>query len=494
MKRSLFRVGAVCLGLTPLLLAELACWLGGWGEPDWRNDPFVGFHGTRPLFVLNSEQDLYHVAENRYACFQPETFAAQKGDDEFRIFCLGGSTVQGRPFSIETSFTTWLELSLKSAAPARSWEVVNCGGISYASYRLVPILEEVFAYQPDLIILYLGHNEFLEDRTYQDVKQRSPQLQRLLAGASQLRSWNALRQTYLQLAGINPPQQTHVRPVLPEDVQTLLDFEGGLQQFQRDQAWQQGVAEHFRYNLRRMVERCRQENVVCWLVDPTYNLCNSPPFKSQPSAAVKTADRQRWLALRQEAAACYQSDLPRAAQALEQAVQIDGMHAGLFYDLGKCYETMGQFEQAYQHYLQAKDLDVCPLRITEPLRQTIRDVAQQANVPLIPVHANFRRRSRHGIPGDRLLADHVHPSLSGHQLVAELMLQQCVAAGWVDLPSDWLMRRDAVFQAHLATLPDAYYAQGHQRLENLKAWTQGRAPVWAVDGTRYTRELDSTSE
>ena len=63
---------------------------------------------------------------------------------------LGGSTVQGRPFSIETAFSTWLELSLTAADPSRIWQVVNCGGVSYASYRLAPIVDESSCYKPDL--------------------------------------------------------------------------------------------------------------------------------------------------------------------------------------------------------------------------------------------------------------------------------------------------------------------------------------------------------
>ena len=94
---------------------------------------------------------------------------ANKSRDEFRIFCLGGSTVQGRPYANETSFTTWLELSLQAADPRRQWQVVNCGGVSYASYRLLPIMKETLQYEPDLYIIYTGQNEFLEERTYGEI-------------------------------------------------------------------------------------------------------------------------------------------------------------------------------------------------------------------------------------------------------------------------------------------------------------------------------------
>ena len=53
-----------------------------------------------------------------------------------------------------------------AADPSRRWEVINAGGISYASYREAKLVEEIARYQPDLVLVYSGHNEFLEERTY----------------------------------------------------------------------------------------------------------------------------------------------------------------------------------------------------------------------------------------------------------------------------------------------------------------------------------------
>src|SRR5215471_11729212 len=137
-KGLLFRVVAVGLGLLPLLACELTLRALGIGKPTNFNDPFVGFSDVHPLFVLNEETGRYEIPKSRQTHFQPESFAAKKKADEFRIFVLGGSTVQGRPWSIESSFTTWLELHLNAADPSRHYEVVNCGGVSYATYRLIP--------------------------------------------------------------------------------------------------------------------------------------------------------------------------------------------------------------------------------------------------------------------------------------------------------------------------------------------------------------------
>ncbi|MFW6168867.1 MAG: hypothetical protein ACODAD_00150 [Planctomycetota bacterium] len=57
---------------------------------------------------------------------------------------------------------------LPVAHPSRRWEVVNAGGVGYASYRVAKLMEELVRYEPDLFIIYSGHNEFLKRRTYAD--------------------------------------------------------------------------------------------------------------------------------------------------------------------------------------------------------------------------------------------------------------------------------------------------------------------------------------
>ena len=150
----LFRLAAVLLSLLPLLVCELVFIALGWGRPGEVEDPYVGFDEQRPLFVRRGGN--YEIPESRQEFFQPASFAAEKPAGTFRIFCLGGSTVQGRPYATETSFTAWLALNLQAAEDSRRWEVVNCGGVSYASYRLVPILRELLAHEPDLFVIYTG--------------------------------------------------------------------------------------------------------------------------------------------------------------------------------------------------------------------------------------------------------------------------------------------------------------------------------------------------
>ena len=225
-KRVLFRAAAVLLGLLPLIVCELALRGLGLGKHQDTNDPFIGFSNIHPLFDLNEETGRYEIPKSRQTHFQPESFPSKKAANEFRIFVLGGSTVQGRPWSIESSFTTWLELHLNAADASRHYDVVNCGGVSYATYRLIPILQEVLHYQPDLVIFCEGHNEFLEDRSYAPINARPAAVSWAIRQASRLHTYNLLRQGVIGARASAERSEQEPRIVLGPEVDARLDWKG----------------------------------------------------------------------------------------------------------------------------------------------------------------------------------------------------------------------------------------------------------------------------
>ena len=113
-----FRVVSILLGLSVFILFEGVCRITGWGAEPPSTSAFAEFATIRPLFERTADGQRYQVAANRRLFFAEESFAAEKQPREFRIFVFGGSTVQGRPFSIPTSFTTFLEIGLRHADPS----------------------------------------------------------------------------------------------------------------------------------------------------------------------------------------------------------------------------------------------------------------------------------------------------------------------------------------------------------------------------------------
>jgi len=484
LRGAVFRLAAVVLGLSPFVLAEGLFAVLDWGRPTYEDDPFVGFQGVHPLFVPGADGSRYEIAKSRREFFQPDSFSSEKRPGEFRVFCLGGSTVQGRPFAAETSFPTWLELSLRAADPQRRWEAVNCGGISYASYRLVPILEEVLGHQPDLIVLYTGHNEFLEDRSYAHIKRIPGIVAAPVGWVSSTRTYTLLRKAYVGLRGSSSQEPPEGRPVLEAEVDAILEHPDGLEEYERDEKWREDTVDHFRYNLRRMIAMADDAGVPLWLVNPVCRLRDCPPFKAQHRDGITAEEERQWDGLVEQAVELRKTDVRRAVALLQEALEIDDRHAGARYLLATWYDAQGMADEARRSYLRAKELDVCPLRIIEPMSEAILEVAGETDTPLIDVRAMFAGLCDGGIPDGRFLLDHVHPSIRGHQMIAEWLTDEFVDRGLLEPVSGWKEGRSRVFRRHLDSLDNVYFDKGTQRQEMLRRWTQGRAAEFGIQPPR----------
>lgn len=478
-----FRVLAVGMGLSPFLLLEAVLRLGGWHPPPVFDDPLISFSAIQPLFELDASGERYEISASRLGYFQPDSFAAAKAPDEFRVFCLGGSTVQGNPWGPPTAFSTWLELSLRAAEPGRRWDVVNCGGISYASYRLRPILVEILGYRPDLIVFYFGHNEFLENREYESLGFRPRWLVQMHEAARCSRvyeyvlGWTRARSGGSRVVGETVEgSQAEGKTVLPGEVDARLDYEDGLADYKRDDVGRANVIAHFVHNLRDMIGLCRAAGVPVLLCNPVCNLKDCPPFKSQFIASLSANQRRELESLWQRARESDNLDRGQRVELLEMARQIDGRHAGVLYELGQACLAARQTDAARQWLIQAKEEDICPLRILEPMHEAILQAAAKLQVPLVDVRDLFEELSPDRLPGEEMLVDHVHPTIRGHQKIAAGILSRMVDEGLLVPRAGWELDERRAYQAHLETLDTAYYARGKEHLEGLRRWSAGRAP------------------
>lgn len=476
-RRTTFRIAAIAFGILLVVTAELTCRIIGLGVATDTDDPFVGFESVVPLFVADEPGEMMRIAEGRLRFFAAESFPVQKVPGTFRIFCLGGSTVQGRPFSIETSFTTWLQQDLAAADANRKWEVINCGGVSYASYRLVPILQECLKYEPDLIIVCTGHNEFLEDRTYGEMK-RPGSLQRI-AGHSRLFT---MMRSILVL-----DRKARDRYLLSQDVEARLDFNDGLQYYTRDDAWHEQVVQHFGSNLRLMVTACDTANVPLMFMLPPSNLADSPPFKTHSNESTADEVRTEIAAARK----LYATNLTGAIGHLEAAVSLDPRNAANQFELGRAYESAGQTEKARSAFIKARDEDICPLRMTTNLARQMQRIVTEANIPFIDLQKFFDAQSSKSISGDGILVDHIHPSFRGHQLIADAIVRSLQEQAVLDPAEGWQGRSDKTHRVHFKNLESLYFLRGQRTLENLKQWARGRGhnlPDRRADPTGNTQQ------
>lgn len=143
--------------------------------------------------------------------------------------------------------------------------------------------------------------------------------------------------------------------------------------------------------------------------------------------------------------------------------------------LGRCYLRVAEVAQAKEAFVRAKDEDTCPLRMLESMHQALRRVAAASGTPLVDARRLFEGLSPDGIPGEELLLDHVHPSIRGHQLIADALLGEVMRVAAVHPRPGWEARRDLLYRRHLERLEAPYFVRGRERLDGQRKWTQGRA-------------------
>ncbi len=469
-KRVLFPAAAVLLALLPLVLLEGGLRAFGVGKDRGAEADAAGF-GRSSLFELDAEEEVYRTARHRLLFFGAQQFAAKKPAKTFRIFGLGGSTVYGHPYEAGTCFLKWLELELAGRDSTRAYESINCGGISYASYRLTKVLDEVLQYEPDLIVIATGHNEFLEDRSYRAEKKRSPLVRWAVDQGDKLRTVTVARR--LLRGGPEESNEEEDDSGLKREVDTRLDAQSGYGSYHRDEKWRQSVIGQYEESVRAMVRSCRDAKVPLILINLGENLRDCPPFKSEHRNDLAARPLQKWQELFDRASGVDDSSPAQALDLYRKAEAIDDQYALLAFRMARLLDVLGDARQAAGYYQKARQLDICPLRMVSELHERLKRVAKETSTPLIDAEALVAGMSPEGIAGNNCFMDHVHPDFKQHQELGRLLADEVETMGLVSANRSWTdSQRRRAYRLQFRRLGPAYLANGRRRVGWLENWAR----------------------
>ena len=459
----------LALVISLVLLTEWGLRLFGIGNKHLYEDPFVGFVAGRDVFERvdpAASPAAYSTTPEKLAFFNYQEFPADKAPDTYRIFTVGGSTTAGRPYDDRVSFSSWLRIYLAAMDPERRWEVINAGAISYASYRVVVLMKELVLYEPDLLVVYTGHNEFLEERSYSEIIHQNAALKRLRLWLNSLRSYSLARRFWLDLTSA---EQENSSTSLEAEVTAKLDNWTGLERYQRDEELRRSVIEHFDYNLRQIVAIARDHDIDLIFVEPISNIKDFSPFKSEATGSSGLEEIAQREALLAEAVTNLGEDDPaKALELLQQAARLDPEFAETHFRIGRALLAMGDVGGAKKAFVLAKDLDIAPLRALEPIVETVARVAAEFHIPLVDLPVILGD----AILGDEHLLDHVHPKVPVHSLIAERVIRVLVEQDIVHPQSSWSPEvRQELFDRHLSTLDRRYYAERDLNLAKVLGWS-----------------------
>ncbi len=450
-------------GVRPLILTE---------------DPFVGFADNVPQFVPDIRPDgtpILRTARNKRVLFNYQEFPLHKDDNSYRIFCMGGSTTYGRPYFDNVSFCGWLRAYLQAAEPERHWEVINAGGVSFASYRVTRLMNELKQYQPDLFIVYSGQNEFLEQRSYGGLIDQPDWLINLNASLSGTRVYTALTEL---IEAVRPDslKQATARSQLSGEVDEILNHTIGPQSYQRDDTLKQHILTHYRLNLLRMVRIAQSVDAGILFVQPAINLKDMSPFKSAHREGLDEAALAQWEDLYARAGERAGAGDAAAALALyRQALAIDDRYAELHYRMGQALFSLQRYAESEQAFQRAVEEDIAPLRMLGAMQRDVAEVAAAEGVPLVDfpeiLRQAYRRQYPYTVFGKEYFVDHVHTSMEGYRLLGLALFDELQQEGVVTPDAGWnSTRREAVEQQLIASLDPRETGQALVNLGKVLGW------------------------
>ena len=343
--------------------------------------------------------------------FKTALFKREKPENLFRVFCLGGSTMFGTPYLISGNIPGIVRRQLRHLYPEREFEVINLAASAINSRVVRDLAGQVTAFQPDLILIYMGHNEFYGPGGVgaSALEKRFSFLASLKYGLRELRIYQVLQKllTKKSAAGLKPGDRNLMKQV----------SQGNEVRLRSEEA--QRVFEQFQKNLEKTVAIFQKKNIPVVVSDVVSNL-SFPPFLYDRTAGktdVETlADRVQDL--------YRQHHYSEAGELLDQYAQIAPDNALINYWEGKIRLALRQPGQAYRFFISARDHDLLKFRAPLKINQIIRAVCRRRQIPFISADSLFANLSPNGITDTTLFWEHLHPNIRGYYEIADLFVRK----------------------------------------------------------------------
>ena len=84
-------------------------------------------------------------------------------------------------------------------------DVINAGVAGYNSLQLRRMLSEIWALEPDVLVLYTGHNDYVFYPVIEQLLNDHPSYHRIRKGGRRFALWRGLKALLLQFQWIEPP-------------------------------------------------------------------------------------------------------------------------------------------------------------------------------------------------------------------------------------------------------------------------------------------------
>jgi tetratricopeptide (TPR) repeat protein len=373
--------------------------------------------GGRTYHIMNPD------VKGRYfsrVAFSPNTspdyFEVPKPKGTFRIFCLGGSTTVGYPYSYVGSFSTFLRDRLNRLFPERRIEVINLGMTATNSYTVVDLAKELVDYEPDMFCVYDGHNEFygaLGIASHESIT-ASRWLTKLYLRLVRVRTFLFLRDLYGLLGGLFHQQAAD------EPSGTMMERLARGRYIAYGSTEYNTALDSFRANLNELRSICTQNNIYLLVGSQVSNLRDQPPFVTQDSPHWSQQEKLQFHLTFNRGIAHLLNGLPDSAlREFDRAMLFDSLRADLRYQRGGCLDSLGLKRAARTEYEKARDFDMLRFRASSDFNNALHQIEDGQRVFFVDIERKFRANSPDSLIGNNLILEHLHPNARGYFLIAK---------------------------------------------------------------------------
>jgi hypothetical protein len=360
----------------------------------------------------------YHVAVVR-----KQRLDRPKRPGEKRVFVYGESTVFGWPYEEPNSTARWLEVVLSGVLPGERVRCINFGRPARGSAHLHAAVTETVGCEPDVVVLSIGHNEFLpysypflQNPVHRWTYFHSNIYRNMNDAVSRSRGRQAA-DAAAYYAGIPPDTPLH-----------------------------REIVANYRRQMDAMIAAPKAAGVPVVVCVPASNLAGQEPIGSLLAESLdgptltelQTAMRLSWLGEWRPG-----PEFDHLMSRLTAA----GFEAQAQYLNGKRHEAEGRFDAAHDAFVRARDLDRMPIRCKTEMAAQLRELTATHGVPLVELPDVFRAAGNGRAPGLGLFVDAMHPRPVGQYLMAVAIARRLAASGLVAPASDWHLDRLPSFEA-----------------------------------------------
>ena len=378
MKKTIFTTILILIPVMFFLLIEVVLRLTGFGT-------------SYPLFIQKGDQ--WHVNQQAAAKYFssrdimiPElieqSFPVAKADKTIRILCLGGSTTAGYPYEVNINFPFFLKLRLEQMYPIYDFELINLGIAAVNSYTVMDIADQLNIVDPDLVLIYMGHNEFYGalGAASSEFSGFSRPLIKLMLMTREWRLYQALQSIIDLFRPENDVKESNLMRAMI--AKQAIPFNS--EEFDRTHA-------NFKSNLEDILDDLSDDQIPVIMSTVASNIRDQRPLSA-------------------------------LADSNNQEVQpaLKAYHAGT-----ELIES-GDHMAALEEFMRARDLDLMRFRASEKVNEIIRRVTNSLKIPLADIDDAFIVHARYGIPGNDLFLEHLHPNPAGYDLMALTFIEKII--------------------------------------------------------------------